>query len=120
MRRRRVGVEMAFLDVLPMVSFRTGEPKQTFLQDVVSTIPKREREAKAAFAIRNPEQPVFTPPVSSAPRMFMRKIFPWILLLRIIFADGGPLTFGEVRPPPFPVFGPGLVFFQTLNVLIHM
>ena len=84
------------------------------------TVPEREREAESAFAIRDPQQTIFSPAVSAAPRMLVGKISPRIASLGIVFANGGPLTFGEVGTPPFPVFCPGSIFLQTLKFFVHM
>ena len=119
MSGRRIEVEIAFFDVLPVVSFRPGESEQTFLQDMVATVPECQSKTEAALAVRDSQQTILPPAVSAAPRMLVRKVIPRVAFLGIVFADGGPLTFGEVWTPPFPVFRPGCVFLQTLKFFIH-
>src|ERR1700722_10600829 len=87
---------------------------------MVVAIPERQCEAESAFAVGDTHEPIFSPSVRPAARMFMGKVIPRIASLGIIFANGGPLSFGEVRTPPFPVFLSGSIFLQTLKFFVHI
>src|SRR5260370_31650096 len=86
---------------------------------MVATVLKCESETEAAFPVSDAEQTILSPAVSAASGLVVRKVIPRITLCRIIFADGCPLTLGEVWTPPFPVFLPGLIFLQALKFLVH-
>src|ERR1700692_947077 len=87
---------------------------------MVATIPECQCEAESAFAVGDSHEPIFSPSVRPAGRMFVGKGRPRIASVGIIFANGGPLSFGEVRTPPFPVFLPGSIFLQTLKFFVHI
>ena len=116
---RRIEVKIAFLDILPVISFWPGESEEALLEDMVATVPECQSKAEAAFPVSDAQQTILPPTVSAASGLLVRKVIPRIAFCRIIFADGGPLTLGEVWTPPFPVFLPGLVFLQALKFLVH-
>ena len=105
-RRRRVEVEITFLDVLAVVALRVGQAKQALLQNRIAPIPQRQREAETAFTIAQAEQTVLAPAVGAAAGVVVREIFPAGPLRRVILAHGAPLPLGEVRAPALPVFSP--------------
>ena len=53
--RRRIDVIVEFLDVLTVVTFGAGEPEKSLLLNRIFSIPKRERETKAALPITDAE-----------------------------------------------------------------
>src|SRR5580692_9758134 len=46
--------------------------------------------------------------------MLVREVVPRIAVRAIVFADRGPLTFGEIRPPFFPAFPVAELLRQAL------
>ena len=58
-----VDVEIVLLHILAMVRLAVGESEQAFLQDGVPLVPQREGKAQSLLVIRDPPEPVFTPPV---------------------------------------------------------
>ena len=109
-RRRRVEVEITFLDVLAVVALRVGQAKQALLQNRIATIPQRQCEAEAAFAIAQAEQTILAPAVGAAAGVVVREILPARPVRRVILAHGAPLPFGEIRPPALPVFSARAIF----------
>jgi hypothetical protein len=61
MRRRRVEVEVVFLDVLAVVPLAVGQPEEPLLEDRVLTVPQGEREAEELPVVGNARQPVLAP-----------------------------------------------------------
>ena len=78
MRRRGVQIEITLLHILTMVAFRTRQTEESFLEDTVFAIPKRQREAQAALAITDSQQPVLTPSIRATAGMIMRKVIPTV------------------------------------------
>ncbi len=46
MGRRRIEIEVVFLDIFAMIAFAVGKSEQTLLEDRVLAVPKGERKAK--------------------------------------------------------------------------
>src|SRR3954471_16414272 len=56
-----VQVEIVLLHVLTVVSLAVGHAEETFFQDRIFAVPKRERKAEPLFVVRNAAQTVFAP-----------------------------------------------------------
>src|SRR5207249_689950 len=100
---RRVEVEVALLHVLAVIALGTGEAEEPLLEDGVATVPERDREAEPAFAVGDPEEPVFAPAVRAAPRVVVRQVVPARPVGRVILPHRSPLALGQVGPPALPV-----------------
>jgi hypothetical protein len=109
-----VEVEPGFLDVLTVVAFGVGEAEEAFLEDRVAAVPKGRGEAQPALAVGKPEQAVLAPAVGTAAGMVVREVLPAGAVLRIVFADGGPLAVGQIGAPALPVRGAKGVLGETL------
>src|SRR5205823_8210632 len=106
-------------DIFAVISLRTSQSKEPFFEDGVSPIPKRQCKAKPAFPIRDAQQAVLTPAISPAARVVVSEIIPALPIGRVILPHRGPLTFCQIRPPPFPIFCARAVFCQPLFFCIH-
>src|SRR5581483_5085384 len=116
MRGRGIEKEIFLLHILAVVAFAAGETEEALLEDRVAAVPEREREAEPAFAIGYAEDAVLAPAIGAAAGVVVRKIIPAGTVGGVVFTDGGPLTFGEVRAPAFPVFRTGCVLLQALGL----
>jgi len=101
---RGVEVVIEFLDVFAVVAFGVGEAEEAFLEDGVLFVPEGEAEAEAALAVGPAEEAVLAPAVGAGAGVVVGKVFPAGAVGGVVFADGGPLAFGEVGSPAFPVF----------------
>jgi hypothetical protein len=102
---RGIEVEVRLLHVFAMVPLRSGQPEQALFEYWVSLIPKRQREAKPALPVTDPQQSVLTPAVSAATGLIMGEVFPDVAAVRVILADRPPLPLSQVRTPALPVLG---------------
>src|SRR4051812_33841328 len=102
MRRSAVDVEVVLLYILSMVPFAICQSEQSLFQDRVSTIPKRQREAKSLFLVRDARQTIFSPVIRSRPSLIVTEILPSVSIGTVIFADRAPLSFTEIRTPLSP------------------
>jgi hypothetical protein len=113
-RRRRVEIEPAFLDVFAVIAFVTGQTVQAFLEDRVVLVPERDGEAEPALAIGDAEQAIFAPAIGAAARVIVRKRFPnRVAAVRVILPHRRPLAFGEIRSPALPIVGACGILAQT-------
>ena len=103
MRGRGIEVVVALLHVLAVVALGIGQAEEPFLEDRVAAVPEGQGEAQAALAIGDAQQAVFAPAVGPAAGLIVGKVAPGIAVRRVVFADRGPLPFGQVRAPAFPV-----------------
>src|SRR5262249_14988996 len=63
----------------------------------------RDREADAALAITQAEQPVLAPTVGAAARLVVREVAPAVAALAVVLAYRAPLPLGEVGAEALPV-----------------
>ena len=115
-RRRRIEIEVALLDVLAVVAFRPAQAEEPLLQNRVAPVPQGDREAEPPFPITQAEQAVFAPAVRAAARVVVREIVPGRPVLGVILADRSPLPLGEIGPPALPVALPPRVLFEPLGL----
>jgi hypothetical protein len=86
MGRRRVEVEVIFLDVLPVVGLAVGEAEQAFLEDRVLAVPQGERKAQLLLVVGEARQPVLTPVIGAGARLVMAEVVPGIAIVAVVFA----------------------------------
>src|SRR5262245_29796339 len=103
MSRSGIEVEIIFLDILAMVTFRTRETEETFFEDRIVLVPQRQRKTDELLPITNTAESIFVPTIGSGARMIMRKIVPCRAIRAVVFADSAPGAFAEVWSPTFPV-----------------
>jgi hypothetical protein len=102
MRGRAVKVVVILFDVLAVVAFAVGEAEESFLEDRIVAIPEREAEAEALLVVGIAGDAVFTPAIGARTSLIVREIVPGGAIVAVVFADGAPLAFAEVRTPTFP------------------
>src|SRR5262249_46598131 len=95
------------------IALDVGEPEQPFLQNRIAAVPQRDRKTQAAFAVGPAEETVFTPAVCAAACMVVGKVLPCLSIGRVIFADGSPLSLGEIWTPALPVFCAAAVLVES-------
>jgi hypothetical protein len=102
-----------------MIALRSVEAKEPFLQYWIVAIPKSEAETDRLPAIADAGEAVLIPPVRTRTSVVMRKIIPRTAIRRVIFSNGAPRTFREIRSPTFPVPGPGVRLSKALLFCVH-
>src|SRR4051794_7186135 len=102
MRWRGIEVIIKLLHVLPVIALGVGESEQPFLENGISPVPQRQREAEATMVVADSSNSVLAPAISAAARVIVWKIFPGSAVRRIIFAHRAPLSFGQIRSPAPP------------------
>src|SRR5262249_6503616 len=102
MGREVVQVEVILLDVLAVVALGVGQAEQALLQDWVTLIPEREREAQGLLVVTDSGQTVLAPPVGARPCLVVGEVRPRVSAVAVVLPDGAPLTFAEIRPPGSP------------------
>jgi hypothetical protein len=103
-RRRRVEVEVVFLDVLAVIAFAIGESEQPLLQDRIGAVPQRQRDAQPLPIVGQSRQAVFTPAVGAGARLIVREVIPGVSALAVVLTHRAPLSLAQVRTPASPLF----------------
>ena len=93
MGRRGIQIIITLFDVFAVVAFVPVEPEKTFLEDGITSIPKRWCKAHSTLPICPALQAVLAPAIRPAARVIMRKGVPTIAVIRVVLAHGAPLTF---------------------------
>ena len=115
MRRRGIEVVVALLHVLAVVALGVGQPEEPFFQERIAAVPEGQGEAQAALAIGDAQQAVFAPAIGPAAGLIVGEVAPAVAVRRVVFADRGPLPFGQVRAPAFPICLALGIFGQALG-----
>src|SRR5215467_4568590 len=102
MGRRAVEVEVVFLDVLAVIPFAVGQPKQALLENGILRVPQRQGEAKVLLVVRDAGKAVLAPSIGPGARLIVTEVVPGISRLAVVLAHGSPLTLAEVGPPFLP------------------
>jgi len=72
------------------------------------------------MAIRHSGNAVFSPTVRPRTGLLVGEVTPSIAIFRIVFSDGRPLPFSDVRTPPLPVFDAIPIFLEPLLLLTQI
>ena len=115
----RVKMIVKFFYILSMVALMAGQPKKSFFDHGVFSIPKSPGYTKFLFIIRNSSNSLFSPAIGLAFGLIMSDIVPGGSIGTIILSYCTPLTIGEVRTPLLPMFLPLPVFLKPLFFYIH-
>src|SRR6185437_7763734 len=101
------GVEVppVFLDVLPVVALRAGQPERALLQDGVAPVPQCQPQAQKLVDVGEPGQAVLAPPVGTGTCVVMRQVAPGLTIGAVVLAHRTPLALAHVGPPQVPVAG---------------
>src|SRR5262249_2795374 len=102
MGRSAVEVEVVLLDVLPVVTFAVGQPKETFLENRILAVPQGNREAEPLLIIRHAGQAVFAPAIGTRAGLVVGEVIPGISPFAVVLAYGAPLPLAQVRSPLLP------------------
>ena len=108
------GVEevVQLLDVLAVVAFGVGQAEQPLLEDRVSAVPQRHREAEPLLVIGEAAEAVLAPAVGPAPGVVVRQVIPCRAFLTVVLPDRAPLPLREVGPEATPRALSPRVLFQ--------
>src|SRR5262249_30192539 len=103
MRRRGIQVPPVLLGVLAVVTLRSGQPEDPFLDDRVAAVPQAQSEAEDLPRVAQAGQAILVPPVGTRSRMIMRAVVPCRTVFAVVLTDSSPGPLGQVRPPRAPV-----------------
>src|SRR5882724_4507939 len=107
-RGRGVEVVVKFLCIFAVIALTVREAENTLLQNRVSAVPQREREAEALLVVANPRDSVLTPAIRAAAGMVVREIFPGVAVCRVILPHCAPLAFGKIWAEAAPELSLGV------------
>ena len=104
MRRRRVEVVVALLDVFAVVALAVGQAEQPLLQDRVAAVPERQRKAEDLLIVAEPEDAVLAPTVRAAPSRVVADRVPGRSAGAVVLANRAPLasSYGPQGFQPLP------------------
>src|SRR4029453_18546831 len=97
-----VEIPPILLDVLAVVSLRSGEAEHALFQDRVDTVPKGKGQTKIMVDVRETGHPVFVPSIGSGSRVIMWKEAPGVAVIAVVLPYGAPGTLGEIGTPLIP------------------
>src|SRR5205809_1869259 len=101
--RRAVEIKIVLFDVLAVVAFASSETKQPFLEYGVPSVPQCKRKADQLMTVGDSGDAVFIPTVCLRTRVIVRQVVPCRAVRAVVFADGSPCPFTQIRSPAFPV-----------------
>ncbi len=102
MGRRRVEVEVVFLDILPVIAFAVGQPEEAFLEDRVPAVPQGQGKAQPLFVVGYAGQAVLSPTVGPRACLIVGEEIPGVAPLAVVLANSPPLPLGQVGSPFLP------------------
>ena len=108
-----------FLHILAVVSLRTRETKEAFLEDGIALVPEGKGKAKPFFEIRNSSDSIFAPAVGAGACVVMREIIPGVAVRAVILPYRAPLPFAQIRPPQMPVLFAIVILLEALLFGVH-
>ena len=111
---RAVQVEVVLLDILAVVALGVGKPEHPLLQDRVTTVPQRQREAQPPLVVAKPGNAVLTPAIRPRPCLLMGEVRPGVAVVAVVLADSSPLPLAKVGTPPPPGHPPLVRLHQAL------
>ena len=101
-RRRAVEIEVILLDILAVVAFAVGQPKQALFKNRVLFVPQGQGKAQPLVVIGDSGQTVLAPAIGARTGLVVSEVGPSIAFFTVIFAHGPPLPFAEIRSPFLP------------------
>src|SRR4029450_12157909 len=104
------------LHVLAVIAFAVRQPEEPLFQDRVVRVPQRESEAQALLVIREAGDAILTPSIRTTARVIVREVFPGIAVRAVVLTDRAPLALGEIRAPFLPAFAGGEGGGQSVGV----
>ncbi len=99
MAGRSVKIIVVLLDILSVIALAIGQAEKPLLQNLVLSVPQRQRETQPLVLVADARQTVLAPAISTAACMVMRKVIPGISVAGVVLAHRAPLAFTEVRSP---------------------
>src|SRR3569623_1599898 len=69
--------------------------------------------------IADPAETILVPAVRPRPRLVVWKVLPGSAFARVVFADGSPGAFAQIRSPLLPAEPAGSCFFEPVFFLRH-
>src|SRR5262249_31978710 len=112
-------IEVALLDVLPVIALRTRQAEQPLFEDRVLPVPQSEGEANVLSPIRNAGETVLVPTIRTRPRVIVGKVVPGRSVRAVVLADRPPRPLAQIGSPPLPVLAARAGFLQTAFFSIH-
>jgi hypothetical protein len=94
-----VEIPPILLDVLAVVSLRSGEAEHALFQDRVNTVPKSQGQTKIMVNVRKTGHAVFVPSVGPGSRVIMWKEAPGVAVVAVVLPYGGPGALREIWAP---------------------
>jgi hypothetical protein len=94
-----VQVVVALLDVLAVVPLAVGEAEEALLEDGVTLVPEREREAEALALVAHSGDPVLAPTVGAGASLVVGEVVPGVAVRAVVLADRPPLALAQVGAP---------------------
>src|SRR5277367_2310184 len=112
---RRIEVVVILFYILAVIPFPIAQTEKALFEDRIFLIPHGERKTDVLMAIAETGNSIFAPAIGPGAGVIVREIIPGIAIRAVIFADGPPLAFGEVRSPTLPVDGPISARLESLS-----
>src|SRR5215831_7064533 len=98
-----IEVIVQFLDVLAVVSLSIGKPKQTLLENRITAVPERKRQAEKLLVVGKPGQAVLPPAIGVAARLVVGQIIPRGAARAVVLAHCPPLPLAQIGAPLAPI-----------------
>src|SRR5262249_9792529 len=118
--RRAVEIEVALLDVFPVIALTVREPEESLLQDGVLTVPEGESEAEPLLVVGDPTEAVLAPPVRAGTGVIVSEEVPSVAVVAVVLAHRSPLAVREVWSPLLPRDVSAARFLQATLLCIHL
>lgn len=112
--RRAVQVKIDLLDILAVVAFGAGQPKEAFLENWIVPIPEGQRKTEILVAVRDPCEAILIPAVDTAARVIMGEVIPGRAVFTVILAHSSPRARAKIGSSMLPVCCARPVFSKAL------
>ena len=100
--RRRVEVEVVFLDILAVIAFAVGQTEQALLEDGIPAVPQGKGKAQPLFVVGQAGQAVLSPSVGPRAGLIVGEEIPGIAPLAVVLTNRPPLPLAQVGTPFLP------------------
>ena len=109
-----IEVEVVFLDILAAVALRAGQPERALLEERITSVPQRQRQAQELVLVGNAAEAVLAPAIGARAGVVVRQEIPGIAVGAVVLSHRTPRPFRQVRSPQAPVLLADTVIFESL------
>ena len=109
-----IDVEVVFLDILAAIALRAGQPERALLEERITSVPQRQRQAQELVLVGDAAEAVLAPAIGARAGVVVRQEIPGIAIGAVVLPHRTPGPFREVGAPQAPILLAEAVVFESL------